>query len=144
VTLMDPVALVVEALTAAGHTRVHPDPTDQYETLGAEALGPPDDDTELWEYIWVQEVTGDTPHIRYSDRPAVQVILYSNDDGPRRARQVQVDLMNAQGVRFPSGGIHRVITAIRPYRQDISGLPPGVVRVSATYELVLSSYEKWV
>lgn len=133
-TMIDPVAVVVEALTAAGHTDVHP--TEQIERISSEALSAD-------EYIWVEEEVGTTPHIRYADRPAVSVVVYSTDNARARSQVIQRDLQNAQGTAFASGGIHRVITVIRPYRQDIAGLPPGVARVSATYELILSSLEKW-
>jgi hypothetical protein len=141
VTLMDPVKLTVEALQLAGHTDVHPDPASSVEETNISVLA-----LSSAEYIWVQEEQGTTPHIRYSDRPSVRVVVYTNL-GMFRAtevgREVQKHLQDAQGVKLSSGGIHRVITEIRPAREDIPGLPAGVGRSSALYTLILSSEEKW-
>lgn len=134
--LVDPVALVVEILQDAGWTNVHPDITDQAERISSEAADGED-------YIWVQEDQGTTPHGLYADRPSVKVILYSFEDARRKARQIQGDLVAAHQKQFTSGGFHRLFTLIRPYRQDISGLSPGVIRMMALYELILSTEEKW-
>lgn len=132
-TLIDPVQLVTEVLTAAGHTEVHSD------RIEARALS-------STEYIFVQEQTGRTPHIRYSDRPSINLVLYSNEGfnaARRRLYTVVEELQAAQGKPFPSGGIHRVITVLRPSRGDVAGLPQGVGRTTAQLDLILSSREKW-
>lgn len=137
--LVDAVSVVTECFRAAGWDNVHPDVTDQTEQISSEALAGED-------YIWVEEEQGITPHVLYADRPVVRVILYAESEALSKGRQLQQVLAQAvvNGTRFPSGGIHRVFTLIRPYRQDITGIPPGVVRVSALYELVISTQEKWV
>lgn len=134
--LIDPVALVVEILTQAGWSNVHPDVTDQTERISSEALYGDD-------YIWVEEDIGTTPHAVYADRPAIRVILYSAEDGRNKARRIQNDLTKAYGTKYTNGGIHRLFTLVRPYRQDITGIPPGVVRITALYELIVSTTEKW-
>jgi hypothetical protein len=132
-TLIDPVVLTVEVLKAAGHADVNSD------RIEARALS-------SQEYIFVQEQTGRIPHIKYSDRPSISLILYSNE-GFNAARQrmytVLEELQAAQGQAFESGGIHRVITVLRPGRSDVAGLPQGVGRVSAQADLILSNREKW-
>lgn len=135
---VDSVSVVRDVLQAAGWTNVHPDGTEDTERISAEALSGDD-------YIWLEEDQGVTPHILYADRPVIRIILYAEKDGPAKGKQIQYDLARAcvDGVDFPSGGIHRVFTLIRPYRQDLQGIPPGVVRISALYELVLSTQEKW-
>lgn len=137
-TLIDAVTVTVQALKAKGWN-VHPENDAEAENISKDALSSLD-------YVWVEEVTGTTPHIRYSDRPTVQVVVYSNTGKlsvARLARQISTDLMDSQGVPFTSGGIHRVVTLIRPARQDIVGLPPGVGRAVAQYELILSTEQKW-
>lgn len=136
--MMDPVALTVQALLAEGYD-VHPVDALEAENIEKRAVSSPG-------YIWVEETVGNTPHIRYSDRPTVQVVVYSNAGKPeatRLAREVQKALQDSQGKKYTEGGIHRVITLIRPSRQDLIGLPPGVGRAVAQYELILSTQEKW-
>jgi hypothetical protein len=133
---VDPIAIVRDILLDAGHDNVHPDPSDQTERISPEALSSE-------EYIWVEEDQGTTPHGLYADRPVVRVIVYSTDNVRLRAQQIQLDLVRAHGKKFPSGGIHRILTLIKPYRQDIAGPSPGVIRFSALYELVVSTQEKW-
>lgn len=137
-TLIDPVQVAVDALKAKGWD-VHPENESEAANVSKSALSSP-------AYVWVEEVVGTTPHIRYSDRPTVQIIVYSNVgilEATRLARKISTDLLASVGTPFPSGGIHRVITLIRPARQDLVGLPPGVGRTVAQYELVLSTEEKW-
>jgi len=136
--MMDPVALTVQALLDKGYD-VHPVDALEAENIDKRAVSSPG-------YIWVEELVGSTPHIRYSDRPTVQVVVYSNAGKPeatRLAREVQKALQDSQGKKYAEGGIHRVITLIRPYRLDLVGLPPGVGRAVAQYELILSTLEKW-
>jgi hypothetical protein len=138
VTLVDPVAVTVQALTAKGYN-VHPTTEAESANIDRSALTSAN-------YVWVEEVQGSTPHIRYSDRPTVQVIVYSNlgiMEATRLARKISKDLQDSQGVKFAAGGIHRVLTLIRPARQDLVNLPPGVGRAVAQYELILSTFEKW-
>lgn len=135
---VDSVAVVRDVLQTAGWVNVHPDGTEDTERISAEALSGDD-------YVWLEEEQGTTPHILYSDRPTIRVILYAGTAAQAKARQIQHDIARAcvGGTSFSSGGIHRILTLIRPYRQDIVGIPPGVVRISALYELVLSTQEKW-
>lgn len=137
-TLIDPVQVAVDALKAKGWD-VHPETEAEAANMDKRAIASP-------AYVWVEEMQGTTPHIRYSDRPTIQVVVYSNvgiREATRLARQISVDLQNSQGVPLPSGGIHRVLTLIRPSRQDLVGLPPGIGRAVAQYELILSTEEKW-
>lgn len=138
-TLIDPVEVTVQALKAKGWD-AHPDGESEAANIDKSALSSP-------AYVWVEEMpSGQTPHIRYSDRPTVQVVVYSNVgilEATRLGRKVSTDLLGSVGIPFSSGGIHRVITLIRPSRQDLPGLPPGVGRAVAQYELVLSTEEKW-
>lgn len=141
--MQDSVAVVVDALVLGG-LNAHPTVA---ETTGPVTPVIPKSALSSAGFIWVEDsLGGTTPHIRYSDRPQVDVIVYSNlgvAEATRIARQAQMALSDAIGVPLPSGGIHRVITVIRPHREDISGLPPGVGRASALYDLVLSSTVKW-
>lgn len=138
--MQDAVQIVVEALIYAGFTDVHPNGSAD-QTISKSAMS-------SVRYVWVQELPGGTtPHIRYSDRPTIEVITYSNlgvAEATLIGRQVQKALQDCQGQVLPSGGIHRVITVVRPHREDLAGLQPGVGRSSAQYDLILSSVEKWV
>lgn len=138
-TLIDPVQVAVQALAAKGWD-VHPTDEAEAANISKSALSSPG-------YVWVEELpSGQTPHIRYSDRPSIQVVVYSNvgiNEATRLGRKVSTDLLDSIGVPFPAGGIHRVLTLIRPSRQDLPGLPPGVGRSVAQYDLVLSTEEKW-
>ena len=132
-TIIDPVKLVVEILTSLGHTEVHSD------RITARSLSSP-------EYIFVQEQTGIMPHIRYSDRPTIQILVYSNlgfDESRRLSYKIVQELQDSQGKTFASGGIHRVIPLVRPSRLDVAGLPNNVGRTSTQLDLILSSLEKW-
>lgn len=134
--MLDPVEVVVQALVAKGYD-VHG--TFAEAGIDKSALSTPG-------YVWVEEMIGTTPHIRYSDRPTVQVVVYSNlgyAESSRISRRIQKDLEASRGTVFTSGGIHRVITLIRPHREDLQGLPPGVGRSVAQYELILTTTEKW-
>jgi hypothetical protein len=139
VTLIDPVQVAVQALKAKGWD-VHPEDESEAANISKSALSSA-------AYVWVEEVpSGQTPHIRYSDRPTIQVVVYSNVgilEATRLGRKISTDLLDSVGIPFLSGGIHRVLTLIRPSRQDLPGLPPGVGRTVAQYELVLSTEEKW-
>lgn len=131
--LIDPIQLLSEILTTNGHQEVHSG------FLEARAMSVP-------EYIFLKEAPGLTPHIRYSDRPSIDILVYSNqgfDESRRRAYQVVDEIQAAQGKPYSSGGIHRVITVLRPGRFDVAGLPSGVGRTSAQVDLILSNREKW-
>lgn len=138
-TLIDPVQVAVQALKAKGWD-VHPETEAEAANISKSAIASAG-------YVWVEELpSGQTPHIRYSDRPTVQIVVYSNvgiTEAMRLGRKISVDLMDSVGTVFQAGGIHRVLTLIRPSRQDLPGLPPGVGRTVAQYELVLSTEEKW-
>jgi hypothetical protein len=139
VTMMLVTPVLVEILFAAGFD-VHPQgPTEMYAGLPRDVLSSPG-------YIWIEEITGTTPHIRYSDRPSVQLVSYSSD-GPFQSTQILLDaqqaLLVAQGQPYPSGGIHRLLSLVRPYYQPLQGLPVGVGRSVAQYEFIMSSREKW-
>lgn len=136
--MQDAVRLAVEALTAAG-LNAHPTIAEEYAGLPREALSSP-------EYLWVEEIPGTTPHIRYSDRPSVQLIAYSSA-GPRASVQAlqraAKALQDSQGVPLPSGGVHRVLTVLRPHYQPLQGLPVGVGRAVAQFEFILSTHDHW-
>jgi hypothetical protein len=138
-TLIDPVKVTVDLLKSLGWD-AHPDGEAEAANISKNAIASPG-------YVWVEEMpSGTTPHIRYSDRPTIQVVVYSNAgifEATRLARKVSTDLLDSVGVPGVAGGIHRVLTLIRPGRQDLPGLPPGVGRAVAQYELVLSTVEKW-
>lgn len=138
-TLIDAVQIAVQALKAKGWD-VHPETEAEASNISKSAISSP-------AYVWVEEMpSGQTPHIRYSDRPTVQIVVYSNAgifEATRLGRKISTDLLDSVGSVFPAGGIHRVLTLIRPSRQDLPGLPPGVGRTVAQYELVLSTEEKW-
>jgi len=140
--MLDAVAVVVDALVRSGFD-AHPttaEMTAGNPVIPKEALSSPG-------YVWVEEsLAGTTPHIAYSDRPQVEVIVYSNLGAAKAtliARQAQTALADAIGVPLPSGGIHGVYTLIRPHREDLQGLPPGVGRAIALYDLLLSNTAKW-
>jgi hypothetical protein len=130
---LDPVLLVKEILTGLDYD------VEQNERFDNRALSADG-------YVWVQELTGFTPHIRYSDRPGMQVIVYSQA-GDAAARKISYkildDLSKAQGLSFLNGGIHRIITTIRPSIINLSGQPSGVGRCSMQFDLILSSTAKW-
>lgn len=130
--MIDPVALVIEILTKAGHTEVH-------EEITSKALSSP-------EYIVVQELTGTSPHIRYSDKPTIQIVVFCNE-GPTQARSrsytVVNDLALAHAKDFDNGGIHHIDLVLRPSRQDVANQPHNVVRIMFQVEIGLSSLEKW-
>ena len=132
-TFIDPVELTVEVLKSKGHQDVNSD------KLEARALSSP-------EYILVSEATGSVPHIRYADRPSIQILVYSNlgfAESRKKSYQILNELQDAQGQVFENGGIHRVITVIRPSRQDVNGLPFGVGRTLTQVDYILSNLEKW-
>lgn len=132
-TAIDPIELVKEVLIAAGFTDVN---SDRFEPRALSAD----------EYIFVEEVPGETPHIDLSYRPTVRIVNYSKN-GYTASRQtgyeIQSALRAARESSFTNGGIHRVITRISPSRQALAGLPDGVGRTVAEYDLVLSTLEKW-
>lgn len=137
---IDPIKLLTEILGSYGHTNVHSGQID------ATALSSP-------EYVFVQEIGGNTPHIDRSDRPTIEIVVYAldqtgNSDGFALSRsksyKIQSDLRDAWGKPFTNGGIHRVITRLRPQRQDIPGIPYGVGRTVAQYDFVFTNSEKWV
>ena len=132
-TAIDAVTLVKEVLVAAGYD------VEPGEDIAKRALSSAG-------YVFVSDLNGTTPHIDLSYRPQVQIVVYSTL-GKREAvalsSRIQSSLRAARGTVFTSGGIHRVITQISPYRQDLPGIPPGVGRAVAQYEFVLSTFEKW-
>lgn len=132
-TAIDPVNLVKEVLTDAGFTDVN---SDQFEPR---ALSAP-------EYVFIEEVPGSTPHINLSYRPTIRVVVYSTGGftvSRASAYRIQEALKAARGTAFTNGGIHRVITRVSPYRQSLSGLPYGVGRTVAEFDLILATLEKW-
>lgn len=131
---IDPITLLTDILTTAGYTDVHSDYLTS-DALSAEC------------YVWLSEQPGNTPHILYADRPAVGVAVYSKS-GPtasrRHAFDIQALLADSIGVPYESGGIHRVFTDIKPYRQDVAGQPYNVARTYAQYSMILSDLTtKW-
>jgi hypothetical protein len=141
VATIDPITLLTQILLSYGHTDVNSG------VIESRALAPDP------EYIFLREVGGNTPHIDRVDRPTVEIVIYTKDPSPTgngytiaRAAgyRVQSELRDAWGKPFTNGGIHRVITRLRPYRQDIPGLPFGVGRTVAQYDFIFSNSEKWV
>lgn len=130
--MIDPVALVMEILTKAGHPEVH-------DEITSEALASP-------EYILVQELAGSSPHPSYSDKPSIQIVLYSNQ-GATQARslsyQVVKDLASAHAKKYDNGGIHHVDVILRPSVQNVANQPYNVARVVFQVDIRLSSLEKW-
>jgi hypothetical protein len=132
-TTIDSVTLIKEVLVAAGFDV---EPGDDIAKRALSSAG----------YVFVTELQGTTPHIDLSYRPSVQITVYSTlgkRASVRISSEIQSALRAARGIVFPSGGIHRVITQVSPYRQDLPGIPPGVGRAVAQYEFVLSTFEKW-
>lgn len=132
-TAIDPIVLLTEVLNEAGFPDVNSDKMDP-RALSAD------------EYIFLEEQTGTTPHIDLSYRPTIQVVVYTkNGFAASRAisYRIQSALKAARQNSYSNGGIHRVITRLAPYRQDVAGLPYGVGRTVAQYDLILSTREKW-
>jgi hypothetical protein len=138
--VIDPIELLKEILEFYGHTDVN---SDQIESRALSAT----------EYVFLREIGGGTAHIGRSYQPVIEVVVYAKAIPPatdgfkesrKRSHQIQLDLRSAWGQPFDNGGIHRVITRLAPYRQDIPGLPYGVGRTVAQYEFVLTNSEKWV
>lgn len=130
--LQDPVDLVHEILTSLGYD-ANKDRTE------SRALSEPG-------YVFIEEVIGTIPHIRYSDRPGIQVVTYSVNGfsaSRRLAYDILRDLQANQGVKYSTGGIHRIITTLRPYRQDINGLPSGTGRTVTQFDLILATQDHW-
>lgn len=133
-----PCKLVKQVLNAAGFTDVN------YGKFDARALSEP-------AYVFLEQLPGTTPHIRYANRPTMQIVCYVADaddvtgkDGSLRlAYNIQAALLEAVGTAFSEGGIHRVITRLDPHRVDLPGLPYGVGRTVAQYDLILASQQKW-
>lgn len=133
-TAIDTVALVKEILTVAGHY------VEQGDDIAKEALSKA-------EYVFVQESPsqGDA-HIGYSYAPVIQIIVYSTggkSEAVRLSRVCQQDLADSRTRAYTNGGLHRVITTISPYRQDLVGIPPGVGRALAQYNLITTNLERW-
>lgn len=137
-TFILPCALIKQVLNAAGFDDVN------YGRFEPRTLS-----TD--KYVFLEDLAGSTPHIRYANRPTMQVVAYAMDDDEitakdrslRYAFDIQAALLESVGASFPDGGIHRVITRVSPYRQDIAGLPYGVGRSVAQYDFILSNTEKW-
>jgi hypothetical protein len=132
--IIDPISIMTEVLEGAGYTSVHSD------LLTSDALSSSC-------YVWLSEQPGNTPHIAYANRPAVGVAVYSKDGytaSRRHAYDIQALLADSIGVQYPSGGIHRVITDIQPYRMDLPGMPYNVGRTYAQYSLITSDFRKWL
>ena len=134
--LQDPVDLVHAILTNLGYDA-------NKERTESRALSAPG-------YVFIEEVTGSIPHLQYSDRPGVQIVVYSVNGfsaSRRLAYDILRDLQSQQGVKYVIGGlnsgIHRVITTLRPARQDINGLPSGTGRTVCQIDLILSTQDHW-
>ena len=131
--LLDPVTLVKEILTADGYDV---EQGDRFDNRALSADG----------YVFVQELTGLTPHLRYAARPGRQS-LGSAVGGDSAARSVAYRVLDslqaAQGVKYDAGGVHRVITTIRPSVINLPGQPFGVGRCSLQIDLILSTWSHW-
>lgn len=89
-------------------------------------------------FVFVQEQGGNTPSHLLLDRPRVEVLCYvygTKSAGLTFSRAVQRALFMAHfdQVANQHGWIRRLVTEIRPYRQNLSGIPAQIVRTSATY-----------
>lgn len=137
-TFILPCKLIQQALNAAGFDDVN------YDRLESRAYSAP-------QYIFLEQLPGSTPHIKYANRPTVKITVYctdpddqtAHDKSLRTSYDIQAALEASRGLPFPEGGIHRVLTQVDPIRQDISGLPYGTGRTVAQYEFILSNKEKW-
>lgn len=135
-TDIDPVLIVKQVLEFYGHTDVN------YQTLEARALSAP-------EYIFLEQVGGVVVHGNSVARATLQIVLYAvespadNRESLRRHSLVGNQLADAQGKKFPLGGIHRVINRLSPQRQDIPGIPYGVGRTVSQFDFVLRTSEGW-
>lgn len=137
-TFILPCALIQQVLNAAGFPDVN------YDRLDARALS-------AAQYVFLEQLPGSTPHIKYANRPSIQIVSYCYDEDEvtavnkslRTSYDIQAALEAARSTPFPLGGIHRVITRVDPYRQDIAGLPYGCGRTIAQYDFILSNTEKW-
>lgn len=137
-TFILPCELIKQVLNAAGFNDVN------YDKFEVRALS-----ADL--YVFLEQLPGTTPHITYANRPSIQVVVYATDADDytgknkslRASYDIQAALEAARGTVFPEGGIHRVITRVDPYRQDIAGIPYGCGRTVAQYDFILSNKEKW-
>ena len=137
-TFILPCALIKQVLNAAGFTDVN---YDKFESRALSAE----------KYVFLEQLAGSTPHILYSNRPTIQVVVYCTDaddyTGKNKSLRVSYDIQAAleaaRGVPFTEGGIHRVITRVDPNRQDIGGLPYGCGRSVAQYDFILSNKSHW-
>ncbi len=139
-TFILPCSLIKAVLNDAGFDDVN---YDKFETRALSAD----------KYVFLEDLAGSTPHIAYANRPTIQVVVYCTDADDLTAKNkslrasfdVQAALNAAwfEGKKFPEGGIHRVLTRVSPYRQDIAGLPYGCGRTVAQYDFILSNEEKW-
>lgn len=137
-TFILPCELIKQVLNSAGFTDVN------YDKFESRALS-----TD--KYVFLEQLQGTTPHIKYANRPSIKITVYCTDEDDTTAKNkslrvsydIQAALEAARGVPFPEGGIHRVLTQIDPNRQDIAGLPYGTGRTVAQYEFILSNQEKW-
>jgi hypothetical protein len=140
-TFILPCLLIQEVLNAAGFTDVN------YDKFENRALAPPEDTP----YIFLEDLAGTTPHIEYANRPSMQIVVYAQattsymaiNQSLGTSQAIQKALKAAIGTAFPEGGIHKVLTRVSPYRQDLAGLPYGVGRTVAQYDFILSNKEKW-
>lgn len=131
--LIDPIQLVTEILEGNGYTDVHSDLLTS-DALSAEC------------YVWITEQPGSTPHVHYANRPAVGITVYSKSGygaSRRHSYDIQALLADSISVKYPSGGLHSMITDIHPYRQDVAGTPFGVGRTYAQYSFIISDFTHW-
>jgi hypothetical protein len=94
----------------------------------------------------VTELPGSSPHIRYSDKPVVQIVVYSNegrDSAKQRSYKILADLADAHSKTYTVGGYHHISVLVRPSHQDVSGQPYDVARVVSQIQLGLSNLAKW-
>jgi hypothetical protein len=125
--------LIIDVLTAAGI-----DAVDAYDASALSAPG----------RVIVTEQTGSAAHLAYSFRPSLQITVY-HVEGWRAARALGYAALEAlrsaqaDGTSYAHGGVHRLIVTSTPARADITGLPSGVGRVTAQFDLVLSTEQHW-
>lgn len=90
------------------------------------------------QYVFLQEVGGTTASHLLLDIPRVEVITFNRgtpSSGREFARRIQRALWSAwrNQTTTPQGHIRFFSTEVRPYLQQVAGLPADIVRTSATY-----------
>lgn len=91
-------------------------------------------------FVYVTDQGGRTVSPLYLDLASVTVVTYTRGDRDTAmtfARTIQSELWTAWYGQTVTeyGHIRRIATDVRPYIQNLSGLPANIKRTSATYSL---------